>query len=163
MTAALLSVEVRPASTPADLSDIHTLILETGLSTDPPLITATLDGSTYWLAEHAGQVVGTVGLEHGAGASLLRSAAVRPAHQGAGVGRRLVQTALAHATARAARAVYLFSDVAGPYWVRLGFVSVPVTDLIAALPDVPQVRGGLTRGWIHTAAAWRLDLTAVSG
>lgn len=143
MTAALLSVEVRPASTPADLSDIHTLILETGLSTDPPLITATL--------------------EYGVGASLLRSAAVRPAHQGVGVGRKLVQTALAHATARAERAVYLFSDVAGPYWARLGFVPVPVTDLIAALPDVPQVRGGLTRGWIHTAAAWRLDLTAVFG
>ncbi|MFC6749677.1 GNAT family N-acetyltransferase [Deinococcus aquaticus] len=82
-----MPADLRPA-TSADLPVIHGLILETGLSTDPTLITATLDGSSYWLATEAGQVVGTVGLEHGDGAGLLRSAAVRPAAQGRGWVRR---------------------------------------------------------------------------
>ncbi|GGR64827.1 GNAT family N-acetyltransferase [Deinococcus seoulensis] len=156
-----MPADLHPA-TSADLPVIHGLILETGLSTDPALITATLDGSSYWLATEAGQVVGTVGLEHGDGASLLRSAAVRPAAQGRGVGAALARAAIGAARARGDRATYLFTDTAGPYWARLGFEPVRPADLIRALPDAPQVRGGLARGWIHGAAAWRLDLTGVS-
>lgn len=156
-TASTPAVRLRPAL-PADLPVIHDLIMDTGLSDDRALITARLEGCTYWLATAENDVLGTIGLEHGVGVSLLRSAAVRPEVHGRGIGWMLSQTALRAAQERGDRAVYLFSTTAGPFWARFGFRPVPVPDLIAALPDAPQVRGGLRRGWIHADAAWRLNL-----
>lgn len=150
--------QLRPA-TPSDLPAIHALILETGLSSDPALITATLEGSSYWVAVQGGEVVGCVGLEHGEDASLLRSAAVRPDAQGHGIGGQLTETALEAARSRGDRAVYLFSSHAGKYWQRLGFVQVPTAELGTALPGTPQVRSGECLGWIHEETAWKLDFS----
>ncbi len=158
LKSATQALSVRPAG-PADLPAIHALILETGLSSDPALITATLVGCTYWLALQSGETVGCIGLEHGEGAALLRSAAVRPGAQGHGIGGGLVQVALNAARGRGDRAVYLFSSHAGPYWQRLGFGSVPATELSAALPGTPQVNSGECRGWIHGELAWKLDFS----
>ncbi|ULH14569.1 GNAT family N-acetyltransferase [Deinococcus sp. KNUC1210] len=144
---------------PADLPAIHDLILQTGLSDDRAKITATLEGCSYWVAVQQGRVVGCIGLEHGEGASLLRSASVAPTWQGRGIGARLAETALSVARGRGERAVYLFSSHAGAYWQRHGFVQVPVTELSAALPGTPQVQSGECRGWIHSETAWKLDLS----
>ncbi len=149
-----LSLKVDPAR-PDELDLVRDLAGAVGLYTS----SATFEGSTYWIARHAGVPVGCIGMEHGRGASLLRSASVLPEARGLGVGRALAQSALTLATLRGDHAVYLFSSDAGAYWERLGFVAVPVTDLAAALPDVPQVVSGLTRGWIHDEHAWRKDLT----
>ncbi|WP_084474568.1 GNAT family N-acetyltransferase [Deinococcus pimensis] len=149
--------ELRAASTPADLDVVRALLDEVGLH----YASTTLAGSTYWLAYEGGRPVGTVGLEHGDGASLLRSAAVLPGARGEGLGRALARSALTLATLRGDRAVYLFSSDAGAYWQRLGFEEVAVTDLAAALPDVPQVVSGVTKGWIHEERAWKLTLTEV--
>ncbi len=152
------SMQLRPAEA-GDLPAIHRLILATSLSSDPARVTATLDGSRYWLAEAGGEAVGCVGLEHGEGASLLRSAAVLPGWQGRGLGARLADTAVGAARTRGDQAVYLFSSHAGPYWQRLGFVPVPVDELRAALPGTPQVRSGECRGWIQDELAWKLDFS----
>ncbi len=149
-------LSIRPA-TPVDLPAIHTLILQTGLSSDLALITATLAGCTYWLAVQSGEAVGCIGLEHGEGASLLRSACVRTDRQGQGIGGQLARAALEAARGRGDRAVYLFSSHAGAYWQRLGFVQVPVAELSAALSGTPQVKSGECRGWIHDETAWKLD------
>ena len=147
--------ELRPARTPDDLGVVRALLDAVGLH----FASTTLTGSTYWLASEGGRPVGTVGLEHGVGASLLRSAAVLPDARGEGLGRALAHSAITLATLRGDQAVYLFSSDAGAFWQRLGFDEVAVTELAAALPDVPQVRSGVTKGWIHEERAWRLDLT----
>ena len=153
-----IEVQIRPA-TPADLPDIHTLIMQTGLNTDPALITATLMGCSYWLAVQHGETIGCVGLEHGEGVSLLRSACVRPEHQSRGIGARLADAALASARGRGDRAIYLFSSHAGGYWARLGFMQADVNELSGALPGTPQVVSGECRGWIHEETAWKLEFS----
>jgi N-acetylglutamate synthase-like GNAT family acetyltransferase len=150
------SFSIRPALQ-GDLELIRDLIVASGLSRDRARITATLEGSSYWLAVQKGEIIGCIGLEHGEGASLLRSAAVRPDRQKQGVGGRLTEAALAVARGRGDRAVYLFSSGAGPYWQKMGFVQVPVTELSAALPGTPQVNSGECLGWIHDETAWKLE------
>lgn len=141
--------------TPADHDTVVSLLERCGLHTT----SFTLEGATYWIALLAGQPVGTIGLEHGDGASLIRSTAVVPEARGAGVGRALAQSALTLATLRGDRAVYLFSSDAGEFWTRFGFRAVPMDELVEALPDVPQVRSGKLRGWLADETAWRRDLT----
>lgn len=136
-------------ATPADADALRALLAACGLS-DRGLLA---EGSRYWLAEQGGAPVGAVGLEYGAGAALLRSAAVLPDLRGRRIGAALVRAALADA---AGARVYLFSTGAGPYWQRFGFVEVPVPELIAALPDAPQVHHFTAMGWLPTEVAWRL-------
>lgn len=146
--------KVQPAA-PGEIEVVRDLLLETGLSHDRAQISATFEGCTYWIARLAGEPIGCIGLEHGEGVSLLRSAAVLPWARGLGVGRALAQSALTLASLRGDRAVYLFSSDAGAYWQRLGFEEVPVDELAAALPDAPQVKSGLTRGWLPSETAWK--------
>jgi N-acetylglutamate synthase-like GNAT family acetyltransferase len=80
--------------------------------------------TTYWLAE-INDPAGCIGLEWGARAALLRSAAVLPDHRGNGIGTRLLETALNGARDRQKRFVYLFSTDAGEYWTHQGFQEYP--------------------------------------
>lgn len=146
------ALSVRQAG-PDDLGTLTALAESAGLYTS----SLTLAGCTYWLAVQSGEAVGCIGLEHGEGASLLRSACVRTDRQGQGIGGQLARAALEAARGRGDRAVYLFSSHAGAYWQRLGFVQVPVTELSAALSGTPQVKSGECRGWIHDETAWKLD------
>jgi diadenosine tetraphosphate (Ap4A) HIT family hydrolase/N-acetylglutamate synthase-like GNAT family acetyltransferase len=148
----LQAFSIRPA-VEGDLDSIRALAEVAGLYTS----SLTFEGSSYWLAVQGGETIGCIGLEHGEGASLLRSTAVRPDWQGQGVGGRLTGTALKAARSREDRALYLFSSHAGEYWQRLGFVQVPVTELSAALPGTPQVKSGECLGWIHAETAWKLE------
>jgi N-acetylglutamate synthase-like GNAT family acetyltransferase len=87
---------------------------------------------------------------------LLRSAAVLPGRQGAGIGRVLSAAAIDHARERGDDAVYLFSMKASDYWERLGFVSVPVPDLMVAVGNTTQARSGVERGWLIDNIGWVL-------
>ena len=40
----------------------------------------------------------------------------------------------------------------------MGFHEVPVSELIAVLPDAPQVHRYEMLGWLPTEVAWRRDL-----
>lgn len=73
-----------------------------------------------------------------------------------GLGTSLVQHALTAATGY--QHVYLFSTGAGAYWQRLKFQEVPVSELVAVLPEVPQVKQYELLGWLPTEIAWRHDL-----
>lgn len=110
--------------------------------------------SRYWLASGPEGVLGTVGLEYGPRAVLLRSAVVHPQWRNRGLGAALVRTALGAAAAQVPD-VYLFSTGAGPYWQRFGFVEVPVSELVDALPNAPQVRYFADKGWLPDEVAWR--------
>ena len=116
-------------------------------------------GTRYWLAEDAAnRMVGVIGLEFGFGAALLRSMAVQPGARGHNIGAALVEHALAESSAQGCDTIYLFSTDAGSYWLRRGFREVPVPELVAALPETPQVRHYDKLGWLPTEVAWRRDL-----
>ncbi|GAA4020508.1 GNAT family N-acetyltransferase [Deinococcus rubellus] len=149
-----LHIDLRRAET-KDLDTIRDLILTVRLSSERSAITATLEGCTYWIADLNGVPAGCIGLEHGEGVSLLRSASVLPAARRQGLGRALALSALTYSSLRGDRALYLFSSDAGPFWQPFGFVPVDVTEVCAALPEAPQVVSGLSRGWIHGESAWQ--------
>lgn len=116
-------------------------------------------GTRYWVAEDsAGELTGTIGLELGAGAGLLRSAGVRADMRGHGIGARLLAALLGSAQDAGIRTIYLFSTDAGSYWTMRGFEEVPVPDVVAALPDAPQVRHYDELGWLPTEVAYRRTL-----
>jgi N-acetylglutamate synthase-like GNAT family acetyltransferase len=116
-------------------------------------------GTRYWVAEDArGEFVGTIGLEFGREAVLLRSAGVLPPWRSQGIAAALTQEALASAAQAGYRTIYLFSTGAGAYWRRLGFHEVPVSEVVAALPNVPQIRQYAALGWLQTEVAWRRDV-----
>ncbi len=96
--------------------------------------------SHYWIAEAAdSSMIGVVGIELGTRVALLRSAAVRESLRKQGIGEALVKAALAACREFGCRDVYCFSTHAETYWQQMGFAAVGVPELVAALPDAPQV------------------------
>ena len=148
-----MHVKLRQAA-PEDFPTVLGLLAGCGLHT----ASVTPEGSTYWIADLNGVPGGCIGLEHGDGVSLIRSTAVLPQARSQGLGRALVLSALTHASLRGDRGVYLFSQEAGDYWARFGFVPVGADEVSAALPDTPQVRSGVLKGWIHDEQAWKREL-----
>ncbi|GGO37827.1 GNAT family N-acetyltransferase [Deinococcus humi] len=148
-----MHVKLRQA-TPEDFPTVLALLAGCGLHT----ASVTPEGSTYWIADLNGVPGGCIGLEHGEGVSLIRSTAVLPQARSQGLGRALVLSALTHASLRGDRGVYLFSQEAGDYWARFDFVPVGADEVSAALPDTPQVRSGVLKGWIHDEQAWKREL-----
>jgi N-acetylglutamate synthase-like GNAT family acetyltransferase len=137
----------------ADITKLEVVLTQAGLSANDLLAAET----RYWLAEDGEkQPVGVVGLELGSSAVLLRSTAVSPSWRGRGVGTSLVQHALGAASKY--QRVYLFSTGAGAYWHHLGFRKVPVSELVAAFPEAPQVKQYERLGWLSTEVAWRYDV-----
>jgi N-acetylglutamate synthase-like GNAT family acetyltransferase len=144
---------IREATEP-DRTKLIALIEKVGLSAEG-VLTA---GSRYWLAEVEGAPIGVVGLEIGEEAALLRSAAVLPVWRGRAIGTLLLEHACTSVAAAGIKHIYLFSTDAGPYWIKQGFVEVPVPALVAALPNAFQVRHYDKIGWLPTEIAYRKDL-----
>ncbi|MGX9686259.1 GNAT family N-acetyltransferase [Deinococcus wulumuqiensis] len=142
---------------PDDFSTITALLEASGLYTS----SVTSEGSTYWIACLDGQPGGCIGLEHGRGASLIRSTAVLPEFRSHGLGRALVLSALTHASLRGDHTVYLFSSEAGDYWKRFGFVPSTAAEIEAAIPEAPQVKSGMCKGWIQEEQVWKRELLQV--
>ena len=151
MTLTDTHIKIRQAM-PADFPIIIDLLERTDLHTASVTLQ---DNCTYWIADLDGKPAGCIGLEQGQGASLIRSTAVLPAMRSRGLGRALVLSALTHASLRGDQVVYLFSSEAGDYWKRFGFVPATVPEIEAALPNAPQVKSGLTKGWIHDEQVWK--------
>ena len=86
----------------------------------------------FWVADHAGITVGVAGIERYGNAALLRSVAVDPSWRDTGIGRTLVETALATARAEGADSVYLLTTTAERYFPRFGFKRI-------ARGEVPDV------------------------
>jgi amino-acid N-acetyltransferase len=121
---------LRPA-TPADLPRVHALLTANMLpldGLDPQL-------ATYVVAEQAGEIVGVAGTEPcGDGThALLRSVAVHDAWKGKGLGRALVDRAIADAEARGRSALYLLTTTAEHYFPSFGFRHVERTEVPEAV------------------------------
>ena len=113
-----------------------------------------------WLIEEFGKhaIVGIAAMELGDNAGLLRSVGVDPVFRRQGLGAALTNTAFEGCRMAGRHIVYCFSTGAGAYWQRFGFREVPVSEVIAALPDSPQVNHFGRTGWLPTEVAWRKDL-----
>jgi len=149
-----VSIGVREA-TFEDAAGLQSFLAAQGLPTDDILAPSTV----YWVAQTATEgVIASAGLEFGSEAGLLRSVATAEIHRGKGLGKELVDRALEKARAHRLRHVYLFSTGAGSYFARLGFVESPVEELVAAVPNAPQVIRFAALGWLSTEVAWRIDL-----
>ena len=111
---------LRPASA-TDRAAVAALLTGAGL----PLDGLPDDLGHFTVAEHRDEgVVGVAGLELYPDAALLRSVAVAPAWRKSGIGRQLVEAALAEAARCGCRDVYLLTTAAANYFPRFGFACV---------------------------------------
>ncbi len=108
---------VREAA-PGDIAAIVRLLGQAGLPASD-----LRGGSTvrFWVADHAGSVMGAVGLERHGDAALLRSLVVDPASRGTGVGLALVEAAESAARAGAVDELVLLTQTACDFFLHRGF------------------------------------------
>ena len=101
-----------------DLEAVTALVQAAGLPT-----TGIADAfpEAYAVVRAGPEVVAVAGLEAHGGVGLLRSVAVRPSDQDAGLGRLLVEDRLRAAREQGLLAVYLLTTTAAEYFRRLGF------------------------------------------
>ena len=115
----------------------------------------------YLLAYFGDDAVGVIGVEPKIDAALVRSLYVNESMRGRGIGAALVAAARKAAHTRGARHLYLFSTDAGEFFERHGFTMVPVADVVAALPGVPQVEHYRARpDELAREVAYHLDISA---
>ena len=111
---------VRPARI-ADLPAIESLLVASGLPTAG--VADALDGFLVADGDEPTRIVGVVGIEACCREYvLLRSTAVDPAWRGTGLGKRLVERAIAGAESRGMKAMYLLTTTAERYFPSFGFV-----------------------------------------
>jgi amino-acid N-acetyltransferase len=72
-----------------------------------------------------GEIIGTGGLEFFTDYALLRSVAVNSAQRGRGIGQGIVQELLLMAKLKPVIEVYLLTETAHDFFVKLGFSDVP--------------------------------------
>ena len=113
---------LRPAST-KDLPRVEKLLTDSKL----PLDGVKESLADFVVAEAHGDIVGVAGLEICCDDALLRSVAVRPEWRSKGVGRALVNRAIAEAESRGIRAMYLLTTTAEHYFPSFGFAKVDRT------------------------------------
>lgn len=126
-----------------DREAMAVLLESCGLSCHEILAPDTL----YWVCRAGAVLVGACGLEVGDGCVLLRSVCVIENQRGKNVAGRLVNSALTEAARLGLWDVYLFSKDTGEYFERLGWRQVPVAEVVARLPEAPQVRRYEQIGW----------------
>jgi amino-acid N-acetyltransferase len=130
-----------PALRPARDGDLLSVVALLRASSLPTV--GILEGACALIvAEHAGEVVGVVGLEQcGEQYALLRSTAVADAWRGRGVGRRLVERAIAEAKARGVDTLYLLTTTAETYFSSFRFATVARENAPAELRGTEEFAG----------------------
>jgi amino-acid N-acetyltransferase len=118
-----------------DIELVRAMLTRGGLATDG----IEWPAACYLLAYFGDDAVGVIGVEPKVDAALLRSLYVDESMRRRGIGAALIMAARKAAHTRGARHTYCFSAAAGQLFERQGFATVPVADVIAALPGVPQV------------------------
>ena len=151
-----VSVVLRAATT-ADLPNIFGLLTASEL----PTVGVAESLAGFSVAEHAGKIVGVIGLETCCRQfALLRSTAVAPEYRKHGIGRRLVERAIADAEAKGFSALYLLTTTAETYFPSFGFTRVSrdvVPDAVKATEEFssacPSSATVMTLGLEHASAA----------
>jgi amino-acid N-acetyltransferase len=114
----------------------------------------------FLVAYFGDDAVGVIGIEPKVDAALLRSLYVDESMRRRGIGAALVAAARKAAHTRGARHLYCFSAEAGRLFERQGFAMVPVAEVVAALPGVPEVEFFLARPEeLAREVAYHLDIS----
>jgi len=121
----------------ADQAEIERLLIDSHLPSEG--IAALLNG--FLVAESNAHIVGVVGLEACGEYALLRSTAVSPDWRGRGVGRRLVERAVARAESQGIRALYLLTTTAESYFPSFGFQVTTRDTVPAEVQATDEFRG----------------------
>jgi len=145
------------AATAADLPAIFSLLS----ASDLPHAGVAEALSGFTVAEHDGRIVGVVGIETCCSRyALLRSTAVAAEYRRHGIGRRLVEQAIAGAEAKGFSALYLLTTTAEAYFPSFGFTRVSreaVPDAVKATEEFssacPSSATVMTRELGHASAA----------
>lgn len=148
-----MSYRIRLA-TPEDHNMIHFLLTHTGM------VAPIFEAPSFWYVavNDSDDIHGVIGAEFGVRDWLLRSALVCEPFRGYGLGRALTEAILHAALVHRIDAVYCFSTDAQEFWTHMGFVEVPVAELVQKMPQVPQVLQFADMGWIPTEVAWRYGI-----
>jgi amino-acid N-acetyltransferase len=128
-----------------------------GLLTRAGLPTEGVDArvlADFVIAEDSGTAVGVVGLEVYRESALLRSAAVEEGWRGSGVGRALIDRALALSNERGIRDVFLLTTTAEHYFPRFGFACIDRE----SVPDAVQVSAEFQGACPDTAVVMRKSM-----
>ncbi|MEK8034712.1 arsenic resistance N-acetyltransferase ArsN2 [Ideonella sp. DXS29W] len=115
--------------------------------------------SSFVVALRNNEIVGVAGIEVHGHAALLRSVAVAPGQQRAGIGESLVARLLDEARLRQIRQVVLLTTTAAQYFTRFGF-EVAGAD---AVPDALQVSAEFQGACPASATFMRLALDSSGG
>ncbi len=120
------------AATAADLADCEALVAAAGL-TLLGLDACVAGGTAVICREHDGCLVGTAATERHDHVALLRSVAVHAPARGRGLGRALVERALADARAAGAGEAWLLTETAERFFAGLGWTHADRADAPAAV------------------------------
>jgi amino-acid N-acetyltransferase len=132
----------------ADLPHVVALLDRAGLPTEG----VNADGLTnFVIAESEGKPIGVVGLEVYRDSALLRSAAVEEQWRGSGVGRALIDRALALSREQGIRDVFLLTTTAEDYFPRFGFACISRE----SVPEAVQVSAEFQGACPSTAVVMR--------
>jgi N-acetylglutamate synthase-like GNAT family acetyltransferase len=134
-TISAATAAIRPA-TADDLSAVEALLVASGLPT------AGVAGAlgNFLVAEHDGAIVGVVGVEQCCGYGLLRSTAVHATWRSRGLGRQLVERAIAAAESKGLQALYLLTTTAERYFPSFGFSVTTREKVPDAVRDTVEFR-----------------------
>jgi amino-acid N-acetyltransferase len=137
----------------AQMKNEHCVTLRTAQAEDLPAVLALLGRSQlptagvadalphFVIAENETQVVGVAGLELYGSSALLRSVAVEESWRGTGVGRTLIDRALAVTRERGIKDVFLLTTTAEHYFPRFGFTCVSRDSVAEAVQASAEFRG----------------------
>ena len=140
-----------------DMELVRAMLARGGLTTDG----IEWPAACYLVAYFGDDSVGVIGVEPKIDAALLRSLYVDEPMRRRGIGAALIMAARKAAHTRGARHLYCFSAAAGHVFERQGFATVPVAEVIAALPGVPEVEFFRARpDDLARELAYHLDISA---
>ncbi len=125
------------AATSRDLPAIERLLIANSLPTDG---VGDALGS-FLVAEHDGALVGVVGVEKADDYGLLRSTAVEQSWRSRGLGRRLVERAIAAAEQKGFKALYLLTTTAESYFPSFGFAPTTRDEVPEAIRRTGEFQG----------------------
>lgn len=120
-----------------DLTDIERLLSVNQL----PLDGVKENVRGFIVAEYGNEIAGAIGLEKFGTVALLRSAVVAADHRGSGVGRRLVERALARCEETGIDELYLLTTTAEEYFPRFGFARTTRSAVPDALKASAEFQG----------------------
>lgn len=140
-----------------DIAVVRQMLARGGLMTDGIAWPA----ACYIVAYFGDDAVGAIGVEPKVDAALIRSLYVDESMRRRGIGTALIAAARKAAHTRGARHLYLLSTDTGEFFERYGFAMVPIADVVAALPGVPQLAFYLARpDELAREVAYHLDISS---